>query len=106
MKMKRPLRAVLSSANLALIGLPKKFRDVTIEDYIAYDSGLGEVRDYVKNYIDNIDENFENSNGIYFCGANGVGKTILGSFLKNVKENFLNPTPGREEKLVFVEMPP
>lgn len=77
MKMKRPLRAVLSSANLALIGLPKKFRNVTIEDYIAYDSGLGEVRDYVKNYIDNIDENFENSNGIYFCGANGVGKTML-----------------------------
>ena len=37
MKMKRPLRAVLSPANLALIGLPKKFRNVTIEDYIAYE---------------------------------------------------------------------
>lgn len=87
MMMNRPVRKHLSPENLTLMGVPRKFHNLTIQDFdTSRSSGLGKVRDYVESYVGSIDENFENNTGIYFCGSNGVGKTMLACFI--VKEAY------------------
>lgn len=85
--MKRPIRQHLSTKNLSIIGIPKRFHNVTLDDFKDYnDNDLVDLRTFVGEYIDNIDDNFANGRGIYFCGANGVGKTMLSSII--VKEAY------------------
>lgn len=73
--MNRPVRKSLSPKNLTLMGIPRKFHDLTLDDFDTSKSeGLGKVRDYVEDYVNSIDSNFKNNTGIYFCGSNGVGK--------------------------------
>lgn len=87
MKMIRPVRNHLSPENLTLMGVPRKFHSLTLKDFdTSKSAGLSKVRDYVGEYVDSIDENFENNTGIYFCGSNGVGKTMLSCFI--VKEAY------------------
>lgn len=75
---KRPVRTHLSTENLSIMGVPKKFHNMSLDDFMTYDrENLEEVKEFVVNYISHIDENFSNNKGIYFCGANGVGKTTL-----------------------------
>jgi DNA replication protein DnaC len=75
--MSRPLRKTLNKKSLSLIGIPKTFIGYTIEDFIAKSSELRDVKEFVRDYIDRLDYNFDNNKGIFFCGSNGVGKTML-----------------------------
>lgn len=75
--MSRPLRKTLNNKSLSLIGIPKTFIGYTIEDFIAKSSELRDVKEFVRDYIDRLDYNFDNNKGIFFCGSNGVGKTML-----------------------------
>lgn len=86
-EMQRPLRTRLSEKNLSIIGIPPKFHKVTINDFETYgDADLKRVKLYVGNYLSDIDIKFKNNSGIYFYGANGVGKTMLSCII--VKEAY------------------
>ena len=74
--MKRPLRPVINEQSLILMGVPKHFCKVTLDDFVAYPE-VKEVKSFVKKYIDNLYENIEENRGIFFCGSNGVGKSML-----------------------------
>lgn len=74
----RPLRNHISNKSLILMGVPKKFCNKNISDFNTYnDKGLKEVKKFVINYINTLEYNIENNRGIFFYGANGVGKSML-----------------------------
>lgn len=75
----RPIRKYLSSSSLSLIGIPKKFHNITIEDFKTYKSeDLEAVQDCVARYISNMRfQELENLGGLCLFGSNGVGKTML-----------------------------
>lgn len=76
--MKRPLRTTLNEKSLALIGIPKTLRTATLKDFsVAGSAELKEVKSFVKDYLTNLDENFDNNKGLFMNGSNGVGKTML-----------------------------
>ena len=74
--MKRPVRSYVSESSLILMGVPKHFCKIGLEDFKTYE-GVKEVKVFVKDYIDHLDQNIEENNGIFFCGSNGVGKSML-----------------------------
>lgn len=74
--MKRPVRLKVSSSSLMLMGVPKHFCKATLKDYKT-SKGIEEVKSFVQEYMDNLDQNIEENRGIFFCGSNGVGKTML-----------------------------
>ena len=74
--MSRPIRKVVSESSLILMGVPKHFCKKTLDDFVAY-TEVKEVKDFVENYINHLDENIEENRGIFFCGSNGVGKSML-----------------------------
>lgn len=74
--MKRPMRPAVSESSLILMGVPKHFCKVTLDDFKEYPE-VREVKKFVKEYIDNLYENMEENRGIFFCGSNGVGKSML-----------------------------
>lgn len=74
----RPERSHVSPDSLGLIGIPKKFRGVTVEDFQTYGSdNLESVKTFVRAYISTLHDVFESGQGILFLGENGVGKTML-----------------------------
>lgn len=76
--MSRPLRTYVNPTSLSLIGIPKSFLSTSLSDFNTKSSPcLEEVRDFVIDYISNLDTNFENNKGLFLCGSNGVGKTML-----------------------------
>ena len=78
----RPIRKVLSTSNLSLMGVPKKFHGMCIEDFDTYDEDdLTKVRVYISKYLDNLPEIFESNQGLFMYGSNGVGKTFLASLI-------------------------
>ena len=80
--MSRPKRNVLSSRNLTIMGVPKKMHDLCIEDFDTYDEeDLLTVRNFISEYLDNISDKFENNQGLFMYGSNGVGKTFLASMI-------------------------
>lgn len=74
--MKRPKRPFINEQSLILMGVPKHFCKVTLDDFKTYD-GVREVKVFVEDYIKHLDENIEENRGIFFCGSNGVGKSML-----------------------------
>ncbi|MBO8161067.1 MAG: AAA family ATPase [Thermosipho sp. (in: Bacteria)] len=85
--MKRPIRTHLSPVNLSRRGVPKKFHNLTIDDFDDFEKqDLVKVKEVVKNYIENLDEVFEQNLGLLLYGSNGVGKTFLASLI--VKEAY------------------
>lgn len=74
--MKRPKRLFINEQSLILMGVPKHFCKVTLDDFKTY-HGVKEVKVFVENYINHLDENIEENRGIFFCGSNGVGKSML-----------------------------
>ncbi len=71
----RPVRTYLNPESLKLIGIPKSFREVNINDFYTKDNDeLGDVRDFICSYISDIDKAFEDNIGIFFNGSTGVGK--------------------------------
>lgn len=76
--MSRPKREKISEKSLLLIGIPKYLCSKDISDFEVGDSSnLNSVKLFVKKYIMNIEEQYRKGNGIFFCGSNGVGKTML-----------------------------
>ena len=74
----RPLRSVINPKSLVLMGVAKKFCNKTISDFDTFDKeSLRQVKCFVEDYINNLDENISEGRGIYFCGSNGVGKSFL-----------------------------
>ena len=87
--MKRPLRTMLNSKSLSIIGIPNKFHKLKKEDYDNFNNKyLEEVIGYVKSYILNISARFKTCEGVFFYGANGTGKTMLSSLI--LKEAYRN----------------
>lgn len=74
--MRRPIRPVVTDSSLILMGVPKHFCKTTLDDFKVYD-GVKEVKVFVKDYITHLYENIEENRGIFFCGSNGVGKSML-----------------------------
>ena len=74
--MKRPVRSYVSESSLILMGVPKHFCKVSLNDFKTYE-GVKEVKVFVKDYIDHLDQNIKENKGIFFCGSNGVGKSML-----------------------------
>lgn len=74
--MRRPIRPVVSESSLILMGVPKHFCKVTLDDFKVYE-GVREVKVFVQDYINRLYENIEENRGIFFCGSNGVGKSML-----------------------------
>lgn len=98
--MKRPLRTVLNYKSLSIIGIPRKFHEIKIEDFNTYNNEcLEEVVSYVKSYILNISARFKTCEGVFFYGANGTGKTMLSSLI--LKEAYKNRYSGR--RLTFAD---
>ena len=73
----RPIRKEIKEDSLILMGVPKKFCKLTLEDFITKDKGLEKVKNTIKNYINNMGKNIEEGKGIFFYGSNGVGKSML-----------------------------
>ena len=85
--MVRPVRTKLSSANLSIMGVPKKFHSKTIKDYETYgEHDLQEVQSFMESYLSSIPQVFQDNQGLLFYGSNGVGKTFLSSMI--VKEAY------------------
>lgn len=75
--MNRPPRTTVSESSLVLMGVPKKFARYTIDDYIPYE-GVAEVKEYVKrDFLGNLAQHLDRGDGIFMCGSNGVGKSML-----------------------------
>lgn len=75
----RPLRKYLSPKSLSLIGIPKKFHEITIEDFKTYNSkDLDAVQDCIARYISTMNwQTLDKLGGLCLFGSNGVGKTML-----------------------------
>lgn len=80
-----PPRAILSTKNLALIGIPRLYFEAELEDYV----GEEEVEKLLTRYITYIHDMFEYCVNLTFRGANGNGKTFLTSIiLKNAYRHY------------------
>lgn len=85
--MSRPVRERLSQLNLNRRGIRREFYDLTIDDFKDYGSeDLEAVREFIRDYIDNIDSSFDENKGLFLFGSNGVGKSFLASLI--VKEAY------------------
>ena len=96
----RPIRKNLNPESLRLIGIPKSFRNATLSDYkVGGSDGLKEVKNFVTEYINNIDKSFRINSGIFFNGSNGVGKTMLSCII--LKEAYRHRYTSR--RATFIE---
>lgn len=78
----RPLRNSINSKSLAIMGVPKKFHNISLNDFeTGNEPSLIKVYDFISDYIANITYNIRNCKGIFFYGSNGTGKTMLSCLL-------------------------
>lgn len=74
----RPLRSEVNKESLVMMGVPRRFCDKTIEDFNIYGKkSLNSIKEFVVDYINDLDTNVEENRGICFIGSNGVGKSLL-----------------------------
>ena len=98
--MNRPIRSHLSSKNLILMGVPKKFHSLDMDDFLTYsEKDLIRVRDYIKDYLNRLPEVIDNNEGLFLYGSNGVGKTFIACMI--VKEAYRRRFTSR--RVTFVE---
>lgn len=85
--MNRPARHHLSPKNLILMGVPKKFHDLTMNDFQTYgEKDLVRVKEFMQDYILGLQSAFEDNQGLLLYGSNGVGKTFIACMI--VKEAY------------------
>ena len=89
----RPRRTECSIASLVLMGIPRRFARMSLDDFKVEDDNLEAVRDFVKEYISNLPDNLLDNQGIFFFGSNGVGKSMLASII--LKEAYMLRYSGR-----------
>ena len=73
----RPMRKSLAPKNLISRGIPKHLIEVSVTDLD--DFGSEERRkfvDFMTNYLNNINSVFQNNQGLFLFGSNGVGKSF------------------------------
>jgi DNA replication protein DnaC len=80
-KTKRPRRTHISSDTLNAVGIPKKFHNTTLDDYIAYDDDITEIKNFFVSYMSEFAENIDRNRGLFLYGSNGTGKTTLASII-------------------------
>lgn len=86
---RRPPREYLSPTNLLKRGVPKQFHKCTTDDLNDFGSEARKVViDSIRDYIDNLHTSFDNNEGIFMFGSNGVGKSYIASLI--VKEAYKN----------------
>lgn len=74
----RPLRTSINKDSLIMMGVPKRFCNKTINDFDTFGKkSLKQIKSFVQDYLDNIENNIDEGNGICFIGSNGVGKSFL-----------------------------
>ena len=74
----RPLRSEVNKESLVMMGVPRRFCDKTIEDFNTYGKkSLNSIKEFVVDYLNDLDTNVEENRGICFIGSNGVGKSLL-----------------------------
>ena len=74
----RPLRSEVNKESLVMMGVPRRFCDKTIEDFNTYGKkSLSSIKEFVEDYLNDLDTNVEENRGICFIGSNGVGKSLL-----------------------------
>lgn len=97
----RPERTFLSEKSLTLIGVPKKFHNMSIEDFNTYKSkDLEEVQDCIAHYLSNMRfMSLEDLGGLCLFGSNGVGKTLIACLI--VKEAYKRRYSTR--RVTFIE---
>lgn len=84
----RPRRTSYKQSSLLMVGIPKKFCECTLKDYNTFGStDLGALKDYIRFYIENVEDTFKECHGLYMYGSNGVGKTMLASII--LREAFM-----------------
>jgi DNA replication protein DnaC len=66
--------------------VPKSFHNFNIDDFVAEDDFMQEVKMYFTYYLSHIEEKFLNNEGLLLVGRNGIGKTLLASLV--VKEAY------------------
>lgn len=76
------MRVKLSDRALDVVGVPVHMRTKTISDFNTYGKqSLSDVRDYIADYISDIDSRYAENKGLFLYGSNGVGKTFLASIV-------------------------
>lgn len=60
------------------VGLPRQYLNADIGDYICHSEGMAKL---IANYCDNIHDVFQDCVNLTLVGANGSGKTYLGTIL-------------------------
>lgn len=76
------MRVKLSDKALDVVGVPVHMRTKTISDFNTYGKqSLSDVRDYIADYISDIDSRYAENKGLFLYGSNGVGKTFLASIV-------------------------
>ena len=75
----RPERSYLSDKSLSLMGIPKKFHNVTIDSFCTYgNDSLIEVQDCIARYLSRMRYTpLDRIPGLCLLGSNGVGKTLI-----------------------------
>lgn len=74
----RPLRTTINPDSLVLMGVSRTFSKVSLDDFQTFNKrSLCDVKDFVREYIDNLSQNMSDNRGICFMGSNGVGKSML-----------------------------
>ncbi len=96
----RPERITMSKESLSLIGIPKKFHSLTIDDFDTFgNSDLEKVKRYITDYLDNMQQVFESNEGLCLYGSNGVGKTFIACMI--IKEAYRRRFTAK--RVTFVE---
>ena len=74
----RPLRTEVSNDSLIMMGVPRRFSDKSIKDFNTYNKkSLKSIKEFVTNYLNDLELNIKENKGICFIGSNGVGKSFL-----------------------------
>lgn len=85
-----PTRETISPQSLVILGIPRNFTGMSLDDFKCNNDAMKEVKKFVKDYTCEIGTKQRNSyqKGIFFYGSNGVGKSMLSCIILKVAYKF------------------